>query len=196
MAAVQEYRHKKCLVLGLALGDVPLDMFDEVHQYMEKRLPEQDVAYLGVISPLIGSYIQRLSYPCCSCCLADIWVCHWDACRCWFICLFRALRRKCHTPAWCAGTFPVLPELSSVTLDQVYHTLSGKLLFTELEQLQMGTPVPEFYVATSFAGEMLNYLIKSNRPLLITTPDRIDTLTTAIAAHSSGVAPLSGVSPY
>jgi hypothetical protein len=48
MATVQEYRHKKCGVLGLALGDVPLDMFDEVHQYMEKHLPSHDVAYLGV----------------------------------------------------------------------------------------------------------------------------------------------------
>jgi hypothetical protein len=48
MATVQEYRHKKCVVLGLALGDVPLDMFDEVHQYMAKQLPAQEVAYLGV----------------------------------------------------------------------------------------------------------------------------------------------------
>ena len=39
---------------------------------------------------------------------------------------------------------------------------------------------------------MLARLQKSVRPLLITTPDRVDTLTTAVAAHSSGFVPLSG----
>lgn len=30
-------------------------------------------------------------------------------------------------------------------------------------------------------------------PLLVTTPDRIDTITTALAAHTAGVAPLAGI---
>lgn len=59
----------------------------------------------------------------------------------------------------------------------------------------MGDPVSDFYVVTSLAGDMLNRLLRSERPLLLTTPDRVDVLTTALAAHSSGVAPLSGALP-
>lgn len=47
MAAVQEYRHKRCSVLGLALGEVPLDTYDEVHRFMKDRLEAQQVTHLG-----------------------------------------------------------------------------------------------------------------------------------------------------
>jgi hypothetical protein len=87
----------------------------------------------------------------------------------------------------------MLRELQAVTLDQVYRALDAKLLFTELSEVQMGENVSDFYIVTPHCGSMLNRLLKSQRPLLVTTPDRIDTLTTAVAAHSSGVAPLAGV---
>ena len=94
-----------------------------------------------------------------------------------------------------AGTFPRLKALSSITLDQIYHALQGRLLFTELSEIQMGEAVNDIYVGTAHAGPMLTRLLKSesgSRPLVLTTPDRIDTLATAVAAHSSGVAPLAG----
>jgi hypothetical protein len=63
-------------------------------------------------------------------------------------------------------------------------------------QVQLGQPVDEYYVVTSHSGTMLGRLMSKNilaRSLLVTTPDRIDTITTAIAVHSSGVCPLAGV---
>lgn len=63
-------------------------------------------------------------------------------------------------------------------------------------QVQLGDPVDDYYVVTSHSGTMLGRLMGNSllrRSLLITTPDRIDTITTAMAVHSSGVCPLAGV---
>jgi hypothetical protein len=62
-------------------------------------------------------------------------------------------------------------------------------------QVRMGDPVSEVYVVTSHCGTMLARLMGSrmDRPLLVTTPDRIDTVTTAVAAHAAGVIPLAGI---
>ena len=62
-------------------------------------------------------------------------------------------------------------------------------------QVQLGEPVDDYYVVTSHSGTMLGRLLSTRmqRSLLITTPDRIDTITTAMAVHSAGVVPLAGV---
>ena len=62
-------------------------------------------------------------------------------------------------------------------------------------QVQLGEPVDDYYVVTSHSGTMLGRLLSARmqRSLLVTTPDRIDTITTAMAVHSAGVCPLAGV---
>jgi hypothetical protein len=35
------------------------------------------------------------------------------------------------------GTFPQIPALETITLDQIYNRLNGKLLFTEAEQVRI-----------------------------------------------------------
>ena len=61
--------------------------------------------------------------------------------------------------------------------------------------MQLGEPVDDYYVVTSHSGTMLGRLLSARmqRSLLVTTPDRIDTITTAMAVHSAGVCPLAGV---
>lgn len=62
-------------------------------------------------------------------------------------------------------------------------------------QVRLGVPVSDVYVVTSHCGTMLGRMMAATTPspLLVTTPDRIDTITTALAAHTAGVAPLAGI---
>lgn len=91
------------------------------------------------------------------------------------------------------GTMPQLPAMQDIRLDQIYEQLDGRLLFGSLDQVQMDTPVKQFLVGSSQCGTMLSQLRTMDRPLLISTPDRIDVITTCIAAHSAGAAPLAGI---
>ena len=217
MAVIQEYRSNDSQVLGVALGSVPRDKFASVHAFMKKQLAGRNVPYLGT-SPLqmlcmtsfCGNWSrwQRPPRQSAVVCLhpdryttqtsQGIFVCKHHIP--WVVIVFLpAVQRKLGAhlaqALLCAGTFPVQRELSTVSLDQIYHAVGGKLLFTDLDQVQLGDPVSDVYVVTPNVGVMLQRLLKSDRPLLVTTPDRIDTLTTAVAAHSSGMVPLSGTQP-
>lgn len=62
-------------------------------------------------------------------------------------------------------------------------------------QVRLGVPISDVYVVTSHCGTMLGRMMAAPTPspLLVTTPDRIDTITTALAAHTAGVVPLAGI---
>ena len=64
MAVVQEYRSNECTVLGLAVGAVPTDRFDELHGHMKRKLAESKVAYLGAPpAPLAAALPPTFAAP-------------------------------------------------------------------------------------------------------------------------------------
>jgi BioD-like phosphotransacetylase family protein len=60
-------------------------------------------------------------------------------------------------------------------------------------QARMGEPVSDFHVVTTAHGPMLSDLMRLHRPLLVTSSDRVDYISSALAAHASGASPLAGV---
>lgn len=63
--------------------------------------------------------------------------------------------------------------------------------FNPAVQARMGEPVSDFHVVTTHHGPMLSDLMRLHRPLLVTSSDRVDYISSALAAHASGASPLA-----
>jgi hypothetical protein len=73
------------------------------------------------------------------------------------------------------------------------QTLRGQLLFSEASQVKLDAPVHAVHVAVDECGALLEKLSHLDRPLLLTTPSRIDVIATALSSHIAGSLPLSGI---